>query len=365
MGKHLITTGEPAVRTLPSPLDRWAGDRTDYPRDKTVIALFEAAVAKYPERIALSFRGLNITYRELNRRANLLAHNLLRMGVGPESLVGLCVERSPEMIIGMAAILKAGAAYVPFDSSYPAERLEFMMADTDLSVMLAQKSFSPSVVGNGRISTIFLGEEFAAADDGDAQNPQTSATSASLAYVMYTSGSTGRPKGVMIENRSVVRLVFNTDYCQFGPDEVFLQMAPISFDASTFEIWGALLHGGKLVVMPPQPPSLQEVGDHIRHHKVSTLWLTAGLFHLFVDQRLEDLRPLKQLLAGGDSLSSTHVRKALDKLPHLTLINGYGPTEDTTFTCCHPMHHADSISTPVSIGRPISNTFVYVLDDQL
>jgi aspartate racemase len=199
----------------------------------------------------------------------------------------------------------------------------------------------------------------------DQHNPQSAADANSLAYVMYTSGSTGRPKGVMVENRSIVRLVFNTNFCQFGPDEVFLQLAPLSFDASTLEIWGALLHGAKLVIMPPQPPSLQEIGDHIREHQVSTMWLTAGLFHLFVDQRLEDLRPIRQLLAGGDSLSATHVRKVLERIHHLTLINGYGPTENTTFTCCHPMRHGDTVANSVSIGRPISNTFVYLLNDDL
>ena len=362
---RLIAAEQPATRRLMPPFDQWAGARTGYPREKTIAALFEQVGAEFPDRVALSFRGVHVSYGELNRRANLLAHRLLRMGVGTESLVGLCAERSPEMIIGMIAILKAGAAYVPFDATYPAERLEFMIADTKPRAMLTQKSFASSIMGNRTVSTILLDEAPSEVFPDDEQNPQSPATASSLAYVMYTSGSTGRPKGVMVENRSIVRLVFNTNYCHFGPDEVFLQLAPISFDASTFEIWGALLHGATLVIMPPQPPSLQEIGDHIREHKVTMMWLTAGLFHLFVDQRLEDLRPLRQLLAGGDSLSSAHVRKVLERIPHLTLINGYGPTENTTFTCCHSMRHGDTIPNSVSIGRPISNTFVYLLNDDL
>jgi len=361
---RLIATEQPATQRLTPPFDQWAGARTDYPREKTVAALFEQVSAEFPDRVALSFRGVDVSYGELNRRANLLAHRLLRMGAGAESLAGLCAERSPEMIIGMLAILKAGAAYVPFDATYPAERIEFMIADTNVSVMLTQKVFASSIAGNRNLSAILLDELPSEGRNGDDQNPQTSATASGLAYVMYTSGSTGRPKGVMVENRSITRLVFNSNYCHFGPDEVFLQLAPISFDASTFEIWGALLHGAKLVLMPPQPPSLQEIGDHIRKHSVTTTWLTAGLFHLFVDQRLEDLRPLRQLLAGGDSLSSTHVRRVLENLPHLTLINGYGPTENTTFTCCHPMRHGDVIPDSVSIGRPISNTFVNLLNNE-
>lgn len=353
------------AQTIAAPLDRWAGERRDYPQDKSVASLFEAAAAKNPQRTALSFRGEKISYGELNRRANILAHRLIRMNVGRETLVGLCVERSVEMIVGMLGILKAGAAFVPFDASYPPERLDYMIADTNTPVMLTQKALAPAIVGNRGVSTILLDEEFLPSAASDEQNPQASATATSLAYVMYTSGSTGRPKGVMVENRSIARLVFNTNFCELGPDEVILQLAPISFDASTFEIWGALLHGAKLVIMPPKAPSLQEIGEHIEEHKVSTIWLTAGLFHLFVDQRLDALRPLRQLLAGGDSLSATHVRKVLEQIPTLTLINGYGPTEGTTFTCCHVMRHGDGVSNSVSIGRPISNTFVYLLDEHL
>jgi aspartate racemase len=182
---------------------------------------------------------------------------------------------------------------------------------------------------------------------------------------MYTSGSTGQPKGVAVENRAIIRLVKNTNYCHFGANEVFLLNAPISFDASTFEIWGPLLNGGQLVIMPPQASSLDDLGRVIREHQVTTLWLTAGLFHLMVDQRLEDLRPIRQLLAGGDVLSSRHVRLVLERFPECRLINGYGPTENTTFTCCHVMRHGDVVPESVPIGVPISNTKVYILDEKL
>ena len=187
----------------------------------------------------------------------------------------------------------------------------------------------------------------------------------SLAYVMYTSGSTGRPKGVMVENRAIVRLVRHTNFCNFGTDEVFLQFAPVSFDASTLEIWGPLLNGGKLVIMPPQATSLEDLGRTIRGHGVTTLWLTSGLFNLMVEQRLEDLAPLRQLLAGGDVLSPRHVRAVLESLPDCRLINGYGPTENTTFTCCHTMRHGDRVPESIPIGKPISNTQVYILDEEM
>jgi aspartate racemase len=360
-----MASRESVVARLLPPLDQWAGSRTPYPRDQTVAALFEQVAAKYPDRAALIFGHSRVTYEELNGRANRLAHTLQAMGAGPEKMVGLCAERSPEMIVGMLAALKAGAAFVPFDPAYPAERLRLMAADANVQVMLAQKALLGTMAGAGPATTVVLEEQDSGAVSEPVQNPGSSATATSLAYVMFTSGSTGRPKGVQVENRSVVRLVFNTNYCQFGPQEVFLQYAPISFDASTLEIWGALLHGAKLVLMPPAASSLEDLGNAIREHGVSTLWLTAGLFDLFVDQRVEDLLPVRQLLAGGDTLSPSHVRRALDRLPNTTIINGYGPTEGTTFTCCHAMRHGDAIGASVPIGRPISNSFAYVLGEDL
>jgi len=364
-----IMSNEHSRAKFSGQLEGWAGTRTDYPRSKTVAQLFEEIAAAHPDATALVFDSTQLTYRELNRRANRLAHRLRRMGVGENMMVGVCLERSPEMIVALLGILKAGAAYVPVDPAYPRERLEFMLADTAAPVIVTEKSLAAKAAGDRNVEVIRIDENppapFANNRSTDDQNPSPAGSPNSLAYVMYTSGSTGRPKGVLVENRSVVRLVFDTNYCTFGRDEVFLQGAPISFDASTFEIWGALLHGSKLVIMPPAAASLEELGRAIHAHGVTTLWLTAGLFHLFVDQRLEDLRPLKQLLAGGDALSARHVRRVLEKLPEITLINGYGPTEGATFTCCHVMRHGDEVSDSVPIGRPITNTRVYILDENL
>jgi len=360
MTSELKTTPNPEV-ALPMPTDLWAGETTPYPRDATISQLFEMAAVEHADRTAVVCGGSTITYRELNRKANRLANCLRGHGVGPETMVGLCVERSAEMIVALVAILKAGGAYVPFDASYPRERLEFMIGDTNTQLMVTQKSLMTVATGAGPVKTILVDD----AIQGSEENPVPTGGPANLAYVMYTSGSTGRPKGVLVENRAVVRLVFNTNYCKFGADQTFLQFAPISFDASTLEIWGALLHGGKLVVMPQQASSLEEIGKAICEEGVTTAWFTAGLFHLFVDERLEDLRPLKQLLAGGDTLSAKHVRRVLDAFPEMTVINGYGPTEGTTFTCCHPMRMGDAVPDSVPIGKPISNTRVYILNDDL
>ncbi len=201
-----------------------------------------------------------------------------------------------------------------------------------------------------------------------ADNPISGATADNLAYICYTSGSTGIPKGVAVTQRAVVRLVKNTDYATFSPDDVFLQFAPIAFDASTFEIWGCLLNGARLVIMPAAAPSLEELADVIQHNRISTLWLTSGLFHQMVDAHCESLNTVRQLITGGDVLSPEHVRRMREQHPQCVLINAYGPTENTTFTTCYPVPPAENIHSPLSsvpIGRPIANTEVYVLDDRL
>ncbi len=201
-----------------------------------------------------------------------------------------------------------------------------------------------------------------AAEPEDA--PTSAGSGEGLAYVMYTSGSTGTPKGVCALHRGVVRLVKATSYARFSADEVFLQLAPIAFDAATLEIWGSLLNGARLAIFPAEPPTPTLLGEAIREHGVTTLWLTAGLFNAVIDESPEVLRPLRQLLVGGEALSVPHVRRALAELPGVQLINGYGPTEGTTFTCCHPIASVEGI-TSVPLGRPIANTRAYVLDEHL
>ncbi|HSF38303.1 MAG TPA: amino acid adenylation domain-containing protein, partial [Thermoanaerobaculia bacterium] len=328
-------------------LGRWAGTATAYPREATIHGLFADQARRTPGAVALAFGEEEMTYGELDARANRLARRLRALGVGPEVAVGLSAERSLELIVAILGILKAGGAYVPLDPAYPAERRAHMLEDVK----------APIVIGEEQIlESLREGEEAAVLPDVDAEG---------LAYVMFTSGSTGRPKGVAVTHRNVVRLVRETGYVRFGPEEVFLQLAPVSFDASTLEIWGALLNGGRLVVAPPGPPSLAGLGRTVARHGVTTLWLTAGLFHQMVEENLPGLSPVRQLLAGGDVLSPSHVRRALRGLPGTTLINGYGPTENTTFTCCHPMTDPAEVGATVPIGRPIANTRVWLLDRNL
>ncbi|MCP4657718.1 MAG: amino acid adenylation domain-containing protein, partial [bacterium] len=362
-------------------LSEWNDTRSDFPRETSISQLFELQVERTPEAVAVVFGTAHdrdpderLTYRELNRRANRLAHHLRSCGVGrdagpPEVCVGLCVERSPEMVVAILGILKAGGAYVPLDPSYPSERLAFMLEDTATPVLvirerLAQRLAIPPPTLSG-LRLVSPEGDRPTLSHYSAENPSRAATAENLAYVTYTSGSTGRPKGVSVVHRGVVRLVRGTNYAELSAGEVFLQFAPISFDASTLEIWGALLNGGRLVVFPPHTPSLQELGRTLERHRVTTLWLTAGLFHQVVDENLTELGGVRQLLAGGDVLSARHVRSVLEALAGCTVINGYGPTESTTFTCCSPMRRPGEVDDSVSIGRPIANTRVEVLDRQL
>ena len=256
--------------------------------------LFEAQVVRAPDAIALVSDDQRLSYAELDAAANRLAHHLIGLDVGPESRVSVAVERSIEMIVVLLAILKAGGAYVPLDPQYPIERLRFMLEDSGAKLILAT---SESAL------RLNFGDENAAAvpllllDDpvvmaAIAARPEKSPvdadriaplTPANLAYVMYTSGSTGTPKGVMTTQSNVAALARLPAYAPLGPGQAVLQLAPTAFDAATFEIWGALLNGARLVLAPPGPPDLDRIAQTISQHKVDTLWLTAGLFRQTIE----------------------------------------------------------------------------------
>src|SRR5712692_5548145 len=355
----LLTAGERHQLLI-----EWTDTRTDYSADKCIQELFEHQVASTPDAIALIAGDRELTYAELNSRANQLACYLRKSGIGPDTRVGVCLERSPEMIVALLGILKAGGAYVPLDPAYPRARLQFMIEDANAPVLLTEKKLLHTLPETtSRIICIDeLGQQIA---QESTENPDLATSAENLAYVIYTSGSTGTPKGVAVAHRNVVRLVRSTNYANFSAAEVFLQFAPVSFDASTFEIWGSLLNGARLAMMPPGKASLKELAEALKRYRVTTLWLTAGLFHLMVDHHLEELRGLRQLLAGGDVLSVPHVRRVLQELPGCRVINGYGPTENTPFTCCYPITNPASLNGSVPISRPISNTYVYALDPHL
>jgi amino acid adenylation domain-containing protein len=331
--------------------------------ERGVHELFAAQAARSPRAPALVWDGGGLTYEELAARAAWLAGRLRAQGVGPESRVGVCLERSPELVVALLAVLQAGGAYVPLDPAYPAERLRLLLAVTGARLVIAAEGLPEGLVGMADLVRI---ERGAAAAEPAPDVREGGAGGDHLACVMLTSGSTGRPKAVGITHRNVLRLVRAPAYARLGPREVMLQLAPVSFDASTFEIWGCLLHGGRLVLAPAAVPSLAELGSLLERHGVTTLWLTAGLFHQAAEQADRVLTGVRQLLAGGDALSASHVRRALAAMaardPEARLVNGYGPTECTTFACCQAFVAADGPLCSVPIGRPIGDTAAYVLD---
>jgi amino acid adenylation domain-containing protein len=345
-------------------LHQWNDTAVEYPAARSVHQLFEEQAALVPERVAVSSGDEKQTYAELNERANQLAHHLMSLGVGRDVLVGILMERSVEMVVAMLATLKAGGAYVPLDPQYPLERLSFMMEDTGLAVLLTQERLAeraPTHWGH----TIYLDAERESLSVQSKSNPAIELEADNLAYVIYTSGSTGRPKGVAVSHRAILRLLCSASYVSLGPSEVLLHASSPTFDAATFELWGALINGGRCVLFDERVPTARSLGQIIRTHGVTTMWLTSSLFNTVVDEAIEELRGVRQLLVGGEALSAGHVRQALAALPETRLINGYGPTEATTFTCCQEVRAVADGATSVPIGGPIQNTRVYVLDERM
>jgi len=348
-------------------LAQWTDTKRDYPNDQCVHQLFERQAATRPNAVALEMGTQQMTYGQLNSKANQLAHQLRAMGVGPDVLVGICVPRSFDLIVGLLGILKAGGAYVPLDADYPHERLAYMIQDTAAPILITTESMLERLTSINDLEQppqwVCLDRDQAGLAANPSENLSHDTGPDHLVYVTYTSGSTGMPKGVLVRHRGVLRLLFGTTFADFGPDQTFLQLAPVSFDASTLEIWGALLHGGRLVLYRDRVPNIDELGQTLKDHGVTSLWLTATLYNAVIDQAPDALAGLHQLLIGGEALSVTHVRRGLQALGDTQIINGYGPTESTTFTCCYRIPQClakDAGSIP--IGRPIGNTTVYILD---
>jgi amino acid adenylation domain-containing protein/non-ribosomal peptide synthase protein (TIGR01720 family) len=330
----------------------------------SVIALFEQQVVQTPETIALICGDQTLTYRELNQQANQLAHHLHERGIDSETIVGLYLNRSITAIISLLAILKVGAVYLPIDPANPRDRVEKIVQDANLTWIIATLSETTWLTALGCV-VITTDDSFMPWQHQPTINLQRPIHPDQLAYIMYTSGSTGMPKGVCIPHRGIVRLVKPCEFVEIGGGDRVLHAASLAFDAATFEIWGALLNGATVVIVPAALPSLEELAELMQTHAVNILWLTAGLFHLMVEEQIESFQGVRSLIAGGDVLSSRQVSRLLEHYPQCQVINGYGPTEGTTFTCCHAIAPTDLTLMAPPIGRPIPNTQVYVLDVDL
>ena len=333
----------------------WGQAPGAYPDPATVHGVFEAQAALTPDAPALLYGDTRLTYRDLDGRASAIARRLRALDVGCDAVVAVLAQRTPAQVTALLGVLKAGGAYLPLDPAHPEDRLTMMIEDAGARVMLTDRTaLLPALPGVEilALDTIEPGAPEAGVDvDPDA-----------LAYVMCTSGSTGRPKGVAVPHRGILRLVFGQTYTRFSPDETFLQMAPPAFDAATFELWGALLHGARCVLFPGAAPTSATLRDTIARHRVTTVWLTASLFNTVIDEAPDALAGVTTLIIGGEALSPRHIARAAMLLPDTRLVNGYGPTEATTFTTCHTIAPDDLSATSIPIGRPIAGTNVYLLD---
>ncbi|TQV81105.1 non-ribosomal peptide synthetase [Aliikangiella coralliicola] len=344
--------------------------QANYPKDKCIHELFEEYAELLPDKIAVIFEEKQLTYRELNEQANQLAHYLREQGVERESLVGIYAERSLELIISILAILKAGGAYVPLDPSYPELRIKSILSDSGIKYVLAQRELMTAL--KFEQASVFAVDERMFSrllQNYSTENINSSVsgyTSSQLAYVIYTSGSTGQPKGVMIEHSSIVRLVADLNYIENDEPLVVLQAASISFDAATFEIWSALSSAGRLVIMPSGKLDLERLNVTIEDNSVNTLWLTSALFDLWVDTRGIFISSLRTVLAGGDIVLPSSVEKLYKENQKVVFVNGYGPTENTTFTTTHKVSRDKTAlsSSTIPIGHAINATCCYVLDKE-
>ncbi|MEU9232411.1 amino acid adenylation domain-containing protein [Streptomyces subrutilus] len=327
-----------------------------------VHTLFEDRAAREPRALALVSGEERVDYGTLNERANRLAHHLGALGIGRGDTVAVLVERGPDLVTALLAALKAGAAYTLLDPDFPAERLAGAVADCGAALLITHRDASPPFPVARHLD---LDASAAAVAAGPGHDPGLAVTATDLACVMFTSGSTGRPKGVAVPHRALTTTYLGQDYARFGPDEVWLQCSPVSWDAFALELYGALAFGGVCVLQPGQRPDPQAVAELTRRHGVTQLQLSASLFNFLLEEFPETYDDLEVAFTAGERASVTHVGKALDQYPGLVVANGYGPVESLGLTTCHRATPQDAAGASIPIGHALHGKAVHVLDERL
>lgn len=337
----------------------------DYPRDMTVPEIFGWYAAAWPQEPAILEGDGFLSYGDLDRLASQLARRLMGLGVEPGSVVGTLTNRSSETLVAWLAILKCGCAYLPLDPALPTAALEFILTDGEPVLILGEGALLERHSFKRPLIVRDLEAELDAAQAEDAQTFCARAAATDPAYIMYTSGSTGQPKGVLVAHRGIVRLVRDQNYMDFTSDEVFLLVSTLAFDAVTWEVWGALLNGGRVGIVRGARLSADDIARGVREFGVTSIFLTSALFNMIVDVQPDALAALPKVLVGGDVMSPEHVTRFLARFKGRQLINGYGPTEATTFSVCFRLPLDGWSQGPIPIGVPIAHSRAYILDDDL
>ncbi|OZM71763.1 hypothetical protein CFN78_18200 [Amycolatopsis antarctica] len=339
----------------------WNDTGRTLPAD-TIVDLFEATADARGDATALAADGYALTYRELDERANRLAHRLIGLGVRPDEPVGLFAERGLQFAVAALAVLKAGGAYVPLDPSYPVARLELMLADTAAALVLVQPHLVDRLPA-GAARTVPL--DSPGDTGGTTDRPGLPLGPRHAACVLYTSGSSGVPKGAVIEHQAIVRLAWSPNFVDVATEDVVLNLASPSFDICTTELWTGLLNGARVAAFPPGIPSVAELGAFCREHGVTTAYLPTGLFHEIVDADPDAFKGMRQVVPGGDVLSPALCAALAERQPQLRIVNGYGPTEVSGLSCCHTYDPDGEPAGPIPIGVPTQNCRAYVLGPDL
>ncbi len=359
VGKLKMLTGEEEQQLL----IEFNDNATEYPKDKSIIDLFEELATITPGDIAVLFEEEQVTYKELNEKSNQLAHFLRKNGVREETLVPVCIERGIGMMTAILGILKAGGAYVPLDPGYPKERINYMLEDTSASIVLASTATIGNLPERDHGETIILDKAWDEINSESTSNLNKKIAPDSLAYVIYTSGSTGKPKGVLVEQGNVVSLVKGVDYVSLTEEDRLLSTGSSSFDATTLEYWGMLLNGGQLVLCEEEKLLNSDLlKEEIISREITKMWFTSSWLNQLVENDITIFKSLKTILAGGEKLSEQHIQKIRQTYPDIEIINGYGPTENTTFSLTHKITETNITST-IPIGRPLNNRNAYILND--